>query len=265
MKTIDSSEEASLMQTLANAHEVTTITSVQQPSQRQSGIMSLFLLFTSALLHVGCGVQGDRDDDSGEPVTFRYVAPGDPHWSEPDRVVIERFPEQVQGIEVDRQSHEHGSSHYLSESLPHEVVMWLESHELYDVAQQNQLFDVSDIWAEHDLAEAYGRQFREVGRVDGTSRFILTGFSWAGIYYNKEVFERYGLVPPATREEIGYICDTLLANGETPLSVSGQDRRVNYLWISYLNIRLNGPSLQRQLIQGQKSYRDERLAVVWET
>ena len=265
MKAIDCSEKASSMQSLANAHEVTTTTSVRQPSQRKFGIVSLFLLFTSALLLFGCGAQGDRDDDSGEPVTIRYVAPGAPQWSEPDRAVIERFLEQVPGIEVDRQSQEHGLSHYLSESPPPEVVMWLEGHELYNVAQQNLLFDVSDIWAGNDLAEAYGRQFREIGRVDGTSRFIPTGFSWAGIYYNEEIFERYGLVPPTTWEEFVYICDTLLANGETPLSVSGQDRRVSYLWFSYLNMRLNGPSFHRHLIQGEESYKNERLAIVWET
>ena len=78
MKTIDCSEKASLMQSLATAHKVTTITSEQRPSQRKSGIVSLFLLFTSALLLIGCGAQGDGDDDSGEPVTIKYVAPGDP-------------------------------------------------------------------------------------------------------------------------------------------------------------------------------------------
>lgn len=116
MKTIDCSEKTFLMQSLATARKVTTITSGQRPSQRRSGIMSLLLLFTSALLLIGCGAQGDRDNDSGEPVTIRYVAPGE--WSEADRMVIERFLEQVQGIEIDRQSQEHGLSHYLSESPP---------------------------------------------------------------------------------------------------------------------------------------------------
>lgn len=268
MKTIDCSEKTFLMQSLATAHKVTTITSEQRPSPRKFGIVSLLLLFTSALLLVGCDAQGDQDNGSGvvgEPVTIRYVSPSGPQWSEPDRVLIEQFHEQAPGIVVDRQSMERGLSHYLSESPPPEAVLWIEGHELYDLAQQNLLFDVSDIWAESDLDEAYGRQFREVGRVDGTSRFIPIGFSWAGIYYNKEIFERYGLVPPTTWEEFGHICDTLLTNGETPLSVSGQDHRVNHLWFSYLNIRLNGPSFHRQLIQGEESYKDERLATVWET
>ena len=255
MKTIDCSMKSFL-------------TSEQRPSQRKFGIVSLFLLFTSALLLAGCDAQGEQDDGfgvAGEPVTIRYVAPDSPQWTEPESVVIERFREQVPGIEIDRLSQERGLSHYLSESPPPEVVLWLEGHELYKVAQQSLLFDVSDIWAENDLAEAYGRQFREIGRVDGTSLLIPAGFSWAGIYYNKEVFERYGLVPPTTWEEFEHLCDTLLASGETPLSVSGQDRRFNFLWFSYLNIRLNGPAFHRQLIQGEESYRDERLVLVWET
>lgn len=268
MKAISCSEKKLIMQSLATAHKATTITSEQRPSPRQFGIVPLFLLFTFALLLAGCDAQGDREDGSGavgEPVTIRYVAPGAQQWSEPDRVVIEQFHEQAPGIVVERQSQEHGLSHHLSESPPPDAVLWIEGHELYNVAQQNLLFDVSDIWAENDLAEAYGRQFREVGRVDGSSRFIPIGFSWAGIYYNIEVFERFGLVPPTTWEEFVHICDTLLANGETPLSVSGQDHRVNYLWFSYLNLRLNGPSFHRQLILGEESYKDERLATVWET
>ena len=268
MKAISCSEKKPKMQSLVTAHKATTIASDQRPSPRKFGIVPLFLLFTFALLLVGCDAAGDREDGSGavgEPVTIRYVSPSGPEWSEPDRVLIEQFHEQTPGIIVERQTMEHGLSQYLSESPPPGAVLWIEGHELYNVAQQSLLFDVSDIWAENDLVEAYGKQFREVGRVDGSSRFIPIGYSWAGIYYNKEVFERYRLMPPTTWEEFVHICDTLLANGETPLSVSGQDHRVNHLWFSYLNIRLNGPSFHRQLILGEESYEDERLATVWET
>lgn len=237
-------------------------------SQRKFGIASLFLLFTLAFLLGGCSVQENGTDffgSAGEPVKIRYVAIGGPAWSVPEGVAIERFREQMPDIEIDRQPQRRGLSHYLSESPPPNVLFVFESYELRHAAQQNLLFDLSDIWADNNLAEAYARQFREVGRVDGAFRLVPVGFSWTGIYYNKEVFERYGLVPPATWEEFVNICDTLLANGETPLSVAGQSPYHNYLWFSYLNMRLNGSSFHRHLIQGQESYTDERLALVWES
>lgn len=247
------------------------MTSENRSPQCNFGIASLFTLITLVFLLVGCDAQQVRDSLSGpddEPVTIRYVSgmlSSSPDESAPEDAAIERFSENVPGITVDRQQQQHGLSHYLSESPPADVIMWYDSYELRHVARQNLLSDLTHIWADNDLVEAYGRQFREVSRVDGTYRFVPAGFSWTGIYYNKEVFERYGLVPAETWEEFVNICDTLLANGETPLSVAGQDPFVSYYWFSYINTRLNGPSFHRRLIEGEESYNDERIALVWET
>ena len=240
----------------------------KRPSRRNPKLAPLLLLFTLAFLLVSCDAQENWTDvpgPAGEPVKIRYVAPGGPTWPVPEGAAIEQFHEQMPDIEIDRQRQARNLSHYLSESPPPDVVFGLESYELRHAAQQNLLFDLSDIWADNNLAEAYGRQFREVGRVDGTFRLVPVGSFWAGIYYNREVFARYDLVPPATWEEFVTICETLLANGETPLSVAGQSTYNSYLWFSYLNMRLNGPSFHRHLIQGQESYTDERIALVWES
>jgi len=262
MKAIDCFEKASYMQALTIAHGVTTMNSRQRPSQSKIRVASLFLLLTSVLLFAGCDAQ--EDGDVG-PVRIKYVAPGSELQAVPEEAAIERFHERMPSIEVDRQTQVQGLSHYLSESPPPDAILWYEGYELYDTARQNLLFDLSNIWAENDLDEAYGRQFREIGRVDGTSRFIPAGFTWASVYYNKDIFERYGLIPPATWEEFISICDALLANGETPLSLTGKDHFHSTIWFSYLNMRLNGPSFHRRLIEGEVSYNDERLVPVWET
>lgn len=240
----------------------------KRSSRRKFGIASLFLLFALAFLPVGCDAQEispDASGPAGEPVTIRYVAAGGPIWSVPEGAAIEQFHEKMPDIEIDRQWQERSLSNYFTESPPPDVVFGAEGYELRHAAQQDLLSDLSEIWADNSLAEAYGRQFREVGRVDGTFRLVPVGYFWTGIFYNKEVFERYDLVPPATWEEFVTICETLLANGETPLSVAGQSIYHNYLWFSYLNMRLNGPSFHRHLIQGQESYTDERIALVWES
>ena len=237
-------------------------------SQHELGIASLFLLFTLSFLLGGCDAQeiGTAvSEPAGEPVTIRYVAPGRPIWSVPEDAAIERFHEQMPDIVIDRQPQKRRFSHYLSESPPPDVFFGAEGHEFRQAAQQNLLFDLSDIWVDNNLAEAYGRQFGEVGRIDGTFRLVPVGFFWTGIFYNKEVFERYDLVPPATWEGFVTICETLLANGETPLSIAGRGTYHSYLWFSYLNMRLNGPSFHRRLIEGQESYTDERVALVWES
>lgn len=266
MKAIDRFGKA-----LTFTHGASTATSERQTSQRKAVIASLFLLLSLAFLLAGCAVQEDGENLLGsddEQVTIRYVAGQlsmSPDEAAPEEAAIERFNEHLPRIAIDREPPQHGLSHYLSESSPPDVIMWVDGHELRQVARQNQLSDLTHIWADNDLVEAYGRQFRDIGRIDGTFRFVPAGFSWAGIFYNKEVFGRYDLDPPATWEELENICDTLLANGETPLSLAGQDHYASYYWFSYLNIRLNGPSFHRRLIEGEESFNDERLTLVWET
>ena len=256
---------------LTFTHGASTTTSEKRTAQRKAVIASLFLLLSLALLLAGCAVQEDGENLLGsddEPVTIRYVAgqlSSSPNEAASEEAAIERFNEHVPRIAIDREPPQHGLSHYLSESPPPDVIMWFDGYELRHVAQKGQLSDLTHVWAENDFAEAYGRQFREIGRVDGAYRFVPAGFSWTGIYYNKEIFDRYGLGPPATWEEFENICDTLMANGETPLSVAGQDPFVSFHWFSYLNTRLNGPSFHRRLIEGEESYNDERLDLVWET
>lgn len=229
----------------------------------------LFLLLLAALSVAGCG-RNDEDDEilyalDGEPVEIAYVAPDFAFVSGPEQVAIERFQERAPGIEIDRRSLSRSHAGYLLDEAPPDVMLWWDSLLLRSAAQQGLLADLSDVWTENNLEEAYGDRFREISRFEGTLRFLPAGFSWAGIYYNKELFARYGLAPPANWEEFARICDTLLANGETPLTVAGQNPFVSLYWFDYLNLRLNGADFHRSLTEGRESYYDERVARVWET
>lgn len=54
------------------------------------------------------------------------------------------------------------------------------------------------------------------------------------------------------------ICDTLLANGEIPLALAGQDTWLTLLWFDYLDLRLNGAAFHRASLQGQLPYNDSQ-------
>lgn len=219
------------------------------------------------LLLGGCG--RDREDEflfaaDSPPVTLTYVAPNVSLFSEPEGVAIERFKELAPSIEIDRKTFQFSAANYLLETPPPDVILMWDSYELRNAGALGLLSDVSDVWTEGNFTDAYGRRFRDISRFDGTLRFVPAGFNWTGIYYNREVFERYGLSPPANWEEFERICDTLLANGETPMSLAGQNPFISNLWFDYLNIRLNGPEFHRDLIAGRINYTDERVGRVWE-
>ena len=95
--------------------------------------------------------------------------------------------------------------------------------ELRSAATAGLLSDLSDVWQGGNFSEAYSQPFQDISRLDGAFRFVPAGFSWMGFFYNREVFERYELTPPANWEEFEHICDTLLTYGETPISFTGQN------------------------------------------
>ena len=198
------------------------------------------------------------------PVTLTYVAPNNSLFSAPEQVAIERFQELAPSIQVDRQSYRFNVGDYLMDEQPPDVLLMWNGGQLSSAAYQGLLADVSEVWTEGNFTEAYGRRFRDISRFEGTLRFVPSGFSWSGIYYNKEVFAQFGLEPPDTWEEFIAICDTLLANGITPMSLAGQNPFISIYWFEYLNMRLNGPEFHRDLIAGQVDFLDQRVAEVWE-
>ena len=230
-------------------------------------IATVLLLLSLGALLAACGREPEEEflfAADAPPVTISYVAPNVAIFSGPEEVAIERFQERAPSIEVDRQPFQQGGADYLLDDPPPDVMLVWDGFLLRSAGEQGLLSDLSDIWSENNLAEYYGERFRAISRFEGALRFVPAGFNWSGVYYNKELFARYGLAPPPTWQEFVRICDTLLANGETPLSLAGQNPFVSSLWFDYLNMRLNGPDFHRDLKAGRVSFNDDRVARVWE-
>ncbi|MCX6045157.1 MAG: ABC transporter substrate-binding protein, partial [Chloroflexi bacterium] len=105
---------------------------------------------------------------------------------------------------------------------------------------------------------------RPLSERNGKQYFLPIGYSWNAIYYNKQVFAQYNLQPPQTWDEFMQVCDALLANGVTPLALSGRNSFMASLWIDYLDMRLNGPDFHRQLAAGETDYEDAKVRAVFE-
>jgi raffinose/stachyose/melibiose transport system substrate-binding protein len=50
-----------------------------------------------------------------------------------------------------------------------------------------------------------------------------------GVYYNKDIFAKYGLTPPQSQQDLDNICQTLIKNGITPFTADGKDSDSIYL------------------------------------
>jgi multiple sugar transport system substrate-binding protein/raffinose/stachyose/melibiose transport system substrate-binding protein len=185
--------------------------------------------------------------------------------------IIEQFEADHPHITVSRESRlafgfVAGSTpqELLTDTSPPDVVALALDHTTPSFVDQGLLVDFSEIWLQPELNETYPVNFRPLGQWDGKQYFLPANYSWVAVYYNKQIFNQYGLQPPETWDEFVAIADTLAANNITPIAMGRWDLVGVTYWLDYLNLRLNGPEFHAGLVRGQEKYDDPRIRDVFE-
>src|SRR5688572_31928204 len=87
-----------------------------------------------------------------------------------------------------------------------------------------------------------------------------------GFFYNKDIFDQYGLEEPTTREEFFQVLRTLQENGETPL-VMGTSDQWEAATMGFQNIGPNywkGEEGRLALLEGTAKFTDEPYIQAWQ-
>lgn len=99
----------------------------------------------------------------------------------------------------------------------------------------------------------------EAYAIDGKTYALPLEFNIAPIYYNKSIFEKYGLETPQTYDEFKQVVKTLSENGVAPIALGNKDRWTGSLWYMYLADRFAGQQNLSGAISGSVSFADEGL------
>jgi raffinose/stachyose/melibiose transport system substrate-binding protein len=91
---------------------------------------------------------------------------------------------------------------------------------------------------------------------DGKTYGIPFGPSAVALWYNKEIFEKYGLETPKTYDELLTVVDKLNANKVIPITVAGKDRWPVLHWYSYLAQRIGGDEPFSKAKNGEADFTD---------
>jgi len=225
-------------------------------------LLAIFIFpFALSLLLIACGRE-DEPTVVAEPVTLNMITLID--QSNGEKVAIDQYVAANPHITIERSGYSQNPPDYLLNATPPDIMGMGPSNILASASSQNLLMDLTDLWTQSGLLESYPERFRALSEVNGKQYFVPTGYTWAGIYYNVELFDQFGLQPPQTWDELMSIADQLLAGGETPFSITGQDPVTASLWLDYLNLRLNGAEFHRSLVRGEERYDDSRVRQVFE-
>ena len=122
--------------------------------------------------------------------------------------------------------------------------------------------DVSDLWKKNKWDEEFKTTLSAM-TVDGKQWGIPTTYSFWGIFYRKDIFEKLGIAVPKTWEEFVAAAKKLKENDIIPFTIGTKDVWTPAGWFDILNMRINGYDFHMQLMDGKVPYTDERVKEVF--
>ncbi len=125
---------------------------------------------------------------------------------------------------------------------------------------EGRLFAPLDDLLQGGLQDSFVAGTTEAYAFDGQTYALPLEFNMAPVYYNKKIFEHYGLQVPKTYEELLQIVSKLEANGVTPIALGNKDRWTGSLWYMYMADRIAGTKTLADAIKGDSPFTDPGLS-----
>lgn len=164
--------------------------------------------------------------------------------------------------EYDHEGYKSAIRNWLVTSPP-DVVFWFAGNRMKYFVDRGLFEDVSDVWADEGLNDSMSST-RASMSVDGKQYGVPYSYYQWGIYYNKDVFDRFGLTEPETWDEFLAVSETLKQNGIAPITIGTKFLWTAAAWFDYLNMRTNGLEYHIDLMDGKIPYTDDGVRKAFE-
>ncbi|WP_174612961.1 extracellular solute-binding protein [Virgibacillus ihumii] len=240
----------------------------------RSKAVILFVLLSSVLLVLaGCSGSGGGDGESGDgeasadqkTIEFMHLWPegsSKDHYEIVNKIVSQ-YEEKNPGVKVDLEIL--GNEQY--------------KEKLKVLSSSNQLPDVGMTWAagfmtpyvegdlfaplndvlKSGLKDEFVPGTTDAYSFDGKTYGLPLELNIAPIFYNKAIFDKYGLEVPKTYAEFKNVVKTLRENDVAPIALGNKDRWTGSLWYMYLADRIGGSKTITKAINRKGSFEDPAL------
>lgn len=151
---------------------------------------------------------------------------------------------------VDHNTYQENFNTYIQQ--PDDVVAWFAGYRMRAFASKGVVGDISDVWADlPDLSDG----FRSASTgLDGNQYFVPFYFYAWGVHYRKSLFEANGYDIPETWDQFIALCDTMQADGLTPLCAANDGRWPQMGMFDMINMRVNGYDFHVSLMGGNEDW-----------
>jgi multiple sugar transport system substrate-binding protein len=147
-------------------------------------------------------------------------------------------------------------------TTPPDLAFWYTGRRMRAFTERKLLDDVSDVFHQNNLYDPM-KPFIPSVTDDGKQYMLPTQYSTWGFFYNKDLFAKVGVTPPATWSDLMAVADKFKNAGIVPFTNGSRDLWANDLWFDYLDLRINGLDFHMQLMDGKVPYTDPRVKAVF--
>lgn len=121
------------------------------------------------------------------------------------------------------------------------------------------MFASLDDVIDEELSDMFVPGTTEAYAVDGKTYGLPLELNITPVYYNKAIFDEYGLKAPQTWDELKAVVQTLVNNDVTPITLGNKDAWTGSMWYMYLADRIGGPEVLNNAIDRSGSFEDPSL------
>jgi multiple sugar transport system substrate-binding protein len=134
-----------------------------------------------------------------------------------------------------------------------DLFTWHTGAQLEDLVQQGALADTSSIWSQAVSQGYLTKQLEPYFTVKGKQYCVPLNVSYWGMFYNKHIFDKYGLTPPTTWKQFQDLNATLIKNKVTPMYQTSV--LFSFVWFEQL-LAGTDPDLYDAINSGKAKYTD---------
>lgn len=194
--------------------------------------------------------------------TLTYYGDFDPAPLAAFQTAIAEFEKANPDIDVVFQNFDHEGyktaiRNFLTADPP-DIANWYAGNRMAPFVNGGQFMDVSDVWAEHGLAELLASALPSM-TLDGKQWGVpYTYYQW-GIYFNRTLYDQVGAEVPSTWDEFIANCAKFKEAGIDCVTTG-----TKALWpaagiFDYLDLRTNGYDFHMALTNGEVPWTDDRV------
>lgn len=145
-----------------------------------------------------------------------------------------------------------------SDELPDVGMTWAAGY-MEPFVNGNKFASLDDV-VEGELADDFVAGTLEAFTINDSVHGLPLELNISTIFYNKQIFDEYGLEEPETLDELNEIVATLNENGVNPIALGNRDAWTGSMWYMYLADRIAGDKdVLTQAINREISFEDPAL------